>query len=358
MRSIFAAALLALLVLINSASLTLCAEEPPLTVAAILPLSGAAAEGGTACRNGITLAYEGLPAEARSSIRLIFEDNGLTAARALSAFKKVVSVDRAAVIVTWDSGSSNALAPLCEEQGITLVTSSLDPRIVRGRANAFNYWVTPEAQAQALIDESLRRGYKRLAMAWAIHDGVLSIKSAFDRRNNGRIEVAAAEEFPPEVQDFRPMLAKIRNIPGIDAIADNLLFGQVGIFAKQARELGLSQPIIGIESFEEKSEVEASQGALLGQWYVQSADAGPDFRTAYLKRFPGASLYSAGHCHDIMTLIARARTEKKLLPEFLHALKDFSGAMGTVSATGDHRFSLGAVVKKVTPAGFELAGTE
>ena len=330
----------------------LFAETAPLTVGAILPLTGGAAEGGTACRNGMLLAYEDLAPAEQLGIRLRFEDNAMTPALALSAFKKLVTADRARVFVAWDSTSANALAPLCEVGQHPFLAAVLDPNVSRGRNYVFSYWVRPEAIAKAQIDEAMRRGYKRIARVTGMHEGILAIRRSFDQQNNGRLRVVLDEDFPGDVRDFRAVLNRLRAIPRLDAIEAALLFGQVGLFAKQAREMGVMQPLFGIESMEEKSEVEASQGALIGQWYAQSADAADAFRRAYQARFPGASLYTAGHCYDIMKLIALAQRTKQPLPELLRGLKNYPGVVGTVSATGDNRFTLGAVIREVTKDGF------
>ena len=99
------------------------------------------------------------------------------------------------------------------------------------------------------------------------------------------------------------------------------------------------------------------EGALVGQWYVQADDPGDTFLTGYAERFPEATPYTAGNCHDVVSLIAKAvetkRTSGEQLQDFLFSLRDFKGAMGEYSATGDNRFSLPAAVKVVTEKGFE-----
>ena len=42
--------------------------------------------------------------------------------------------------------------------------------------------------------------------------------------------------------------------------------------------------------------------------------------------------------------------------KFLHTVKDFSGAMGTYSASGKNAFTLPAAIKVVTESGFEELG--
>jgi len=44
---------------------------------------------------------------------------------------------------------------------------------------------------------------------------------------------------------------------------------------------------------------------------------------------------------------------QRLSTQFLHTVKDFNGALGTYSASGDNRFTLPAAIKVITADGFK-----
>ena len=141
-----------------------------------------------------------------------------------------------------------------------------------------------------------------------------------------------------------------------------LMPGQVGVFARQVREQGFTQPLFGFETFEDPSEVAASNGALVGNWFVTGASPAAEFVDAVRARDPGTSLPSAAAGHDVVALLAAGLSSGKiradarsgeLIDAYLRSIKDFPGASGTFSSSGDNRFTLPAVVKVVTKTGFE-----
>jgi len=327
---------------------------------AILGLSGPGSSLGEACRNAALMARDSLPPAVREGFEIVFEDDQLISRHSVSAAKKLLENDRVDALLTFSSGSSHAAAPLAEKAGVPMVAIASDPKVVEGRSYTVNLWVSPEEEARVFLAEIRRRGLRRIARVSALHDGTLSVKRAIDRinRKKGIVEISPEREFTPETSDFRPFLARLKRAEGVEAIHINLFFGQAGLFARQAREMGISTPFISIEVFEDREEVKSSNGALIGQWYVNADDPSGAFVKEYLERFPGASLYTAANCHDAVMILGRGVEQglsREGINRRLHTLKDFSGALGVYSATGDNRFSMPAAVKVVTPSGFERA---
>ena len=130
------------------------------------------------------------------------------------------------------------------------------------------------------------------------------------------------------------------------------------MFAKQAKELGLNQPLFGIEVFESADDVQNSGGALIGQWYVNASSGQSDFLERYKQAYPTAGNYGSANCYDAVMLLSKALDEGKTTgPEIagmLAKIEDYDGALGTFSSTKDNRFTLPAAVKVVTKDGFEF----
>ncbi|MCB0358500.1 MAG: ABC transporter substrate-binding protein [Bdellovibrionales bacterium] len=331
--------------------------QDPYTIGAILALSGDGMEVGAACRNGIEMALDELPPELRSKLRVVYEDDQMQPMNTVSAFRKLQATGELDAAIGFASNTSKAIAPLAESARIPLIAIASDPEIAAGRSYAFNLWVTPAEESRVLLEEMKRRGIRRIARVVSIQNGILAMRDAFDRLNEKKdVDVVLDEEFSLEDRDFRSFLLRVRNTKGLDAIHTNLYFGQIGIFARQARELGITLPLVNIETFEDSNEVKTSRGALVGQWYVQADDPAGEFFSRYRQRFPQASSYSAGNCHDAVKLVASALekgVDRGKINDYLRSVSNFSGAMGVYSATGDNRFSLPATVKVVTKDGFE-----
>jgi branched-chain amino acid transport system substrate-binding protein len=322
---------------------------------AILALTGTIANSGAACRNGIEMALQELPAERRNNIEVLIEDDENLPRKTLSAFAKLVDEDRVDAVITYFSGTSKSVAPLADKKGVAMIAIASDPEVVAGRSHVFNLWVSPEAEVGAMLKEIQCRGYRNVAVAVATQQGALAFKKIFDEKRSGLVAVALEEEYLVDARDFRPFLSKVKAAGKLDAMFVEVMFGQAGLFAKQAREMGISLPLFSVEVFEDPAEVAAAAGALTGQWYVQADDPMGEFLKRYQQKYPGQSSYTAANCYDAVNLVAAAvakGTPVNELHRFLANLKDYAGALGAYSASGDNCFSLPAAVKIVTADGF------
>jgi ABC-type branched-subunit amino acid transport system substrate-binding protein len=337
---------------------SLKAEVKKLEVLAILPLSGDMANLGVAIKNGLLLGIEQSDSEDRINIR--FEDDGGLPKNTISALMKQKSVNNPDVIITASSATSKSIAPLVEKMKVPLIAIATDEEISKGRSYVMNFWVTPEDTIDLLIKEAKRRGYRSIAFFTSIHNGTLSLQRTFYAQAKDELEVIYSQDISLELRDFKSEILKFKQKTKnkkVDAIFTNVFFGQVGIFARQLRELGVTQDLFCAELFEDKGEVASSQGALINQWYVQADDPHDTFQKQYAERFPGDSNYGSANGADLILLLAHALEHKMTTPEdintFLHSVKDFKGNMGLFSAREDNRFNLPVTVKIVKEDGFE-----
>jgi branched-chain amino acid transport system substrate-binding protein len=332
------------------------ASALPLKVGAILPLTGRGADLGGAIRAGMQMALENLPPQTREQLQVIYEDDANLPRNSVSTFSKLVLSDKVDVLVSVSAQPSMAVAPLADQYQRPLIAIAVPPKIVAGRSYAVLFYSTVERLGGGALDEALRRGYRKIARISAIHDGRAAQKQEFDRANQSRIEIVLDEEYPLEEKDFRTFLAKLKSLPALDAICVNLYFGQIGIFARQARELGVPYPLFSTDVFsEDPQEMKSSNGALLGQWYVTQTDPEPAFMAKFERLYPGQNQSEAGNGHDVIQVLAKAVeqhiTGPRELNVFLHQLHNFSGALGRYSATGDNRFDIPVTVKVLTADG-------
>lgn len=333
-------------------------NDDVLKVGVILPLSGEAASMGNAFKNGMEMALENLDEKTRAKMELVWEDDGLQAAKTVTAFKKLADVDGIDMVINISSGTSNAIAPLAESKQMPFLAVGSDKEIVEGRDWVVKLWVSAENEVGVMVPEVEKRGMKKLAQITAVQAGFILVRDIFDEAILGKeIEVILKEDVLPDVKDFRSFIAKIKGNSEVEGIEVNLMFGQLGLFAKQVREAGIEVPIFGFEVFEDANEVKLSNGALVGEWFVNGDDPDPDFERKYWENFPGASFFTAPNGHDAIALIGAAIEEVGIDPakinEWLHNVEGFQGALGTFSASGRNDFTLPAAVKIVTEDGFE-----
>ncbi len=332
--------------------------ENEFRVGVIVPLSGGGAQLGNALKNGIELAYAGLSAKEQARLKLYFEDDQMQSMNSISALNKLIANEKINMLISVTSGTSNALAPLAERAGMPHIAVASDGKISRDKKYVVNFLVTPEEEARVVQLEVKRRGYKRVARFTTTQDGCLAVRDRMDLDNSAKdVDYVIDEDLPLETKDFRSLATKIRNTPKLDAIGMLCLQSHCGVLARQIREAGVKLPLFGFHTIEDRNEIKQSGGALVGAWYVTSADPTPEFKKEYLAKYADDSLmYVAGHGYDSVLMIQEALKEggdKDTVNKFLHTVQNFKGALGTYSASGDNRFLLPAMVKEITETGFK-----
>jgi len=337
--------------------------EQKFEVLVILPLSGDLASVGESVKNGILFGLD--QGKGKDLINLKFEDDEGLPKNTVSALLKQKSIRKPDVIITASSATSKSISQIVDQSGIPLIAIATDEEISKGRTGVFNFWLTPEDAVDAMMKEVIRRGYKKIAMFSTIHPGTNSLRRVIVQKSMGSVELVYDEEVELNLRDFKSVISKFRNkTKGIevDAILTNVFFGQVGIFARQLRELGFKQDLFSVELFEDEGEVASSGGALYDQWYINADDPAESFLASYKTRYPNSSTYGSSNGADSILLILDAiRKNKKSsaeLIEYLKTVKEFKGNSGNISYRGDQRFTFPATVKIVTKEGFKKCGDE
>lgn len=335
-------------------------EKPELRIGVIAPLSGTYSALGNYIRNGIKLGLSELDSDISSQVKLFIEDDGWNVSRSVSAYQKLKLTEKVDVVIAVGSAVGNALAPLAEKDQIPFVAvGASDANVSKGKKYAFTHWVSPEAEAIKLADEIKRRDYKRFAFIGAEHEGVIAVRDALISvfNDSGITERLVLNElFLATETDFRTFIAKARQ-KQIDAVIVCLFGGgPLASFAKQARAQGLKVDLAGMEMFEDEKEVKASDGALVGHWYVNADVATSAFEKAYRAKYNEHPGWAAANGYDVLNLFVKAfrkyGEDRSMYASYLSSLADYNGAAGTYSATGDNRFTLPAAVKVVMMDGF------
>lgn len=334
--------------------------QQPYRVGVILPLSGQVASLGTYVRKGLELAQGSLPPEERNLVRLIFEDDQFDPAKTVVAYQRLDSVEGLDAVFVIGSPPANALAPLTEhKQQILVAIGASDPSIVAGRQYAFIHWVIPPVLGQSLAEELVRRDFKAISFISGETSGAQAdVRGAVEALQalGAGSRIVYNQSFAKEETDFRTAIAAMRQKHS-DVVVVVLYPGAISAFLKQARSLKLGAEIAGMETFEDESEVRASQGALVGAWYVNAARPTDDFVAMYKKAYGEYPGWASANAFDTLKLINQAAALSHgghdEIRKFLATLKDYHGAAGLYSASGDNRFQLPAVLKRVTASGFE-----
>ena len=329
-------------------------------IAVIIPLTGQVASLGNYVKRGIDLSYEGLSKEKKDAIELVYEDDQFDPSKTVTAYRNLKGNGGVDAVFVIGSPTANAIGPILErDKTILLAIGASDPTIAVGKKFSFIHWVIPSVLGEKLAPELKRRDFKRIAFVAAEASGAIAdTDAAIDSLKKIGLQdrIAYHQTFAKGETDFRSAMVQMRD-KKVDAVVALLFPGALSSFAKQFKSMQLSAELIGMETFEDEGEVKAANGALLGAWYVNASDPTDQFVNDYKARYNEHPGWGTGNGYDSLRLITDAvtsvGTDNEKVRDFLASVKDYSGASGRFSSSGDNRFTLPAALKKITINGFE-----
>jgi len=346
----------AVLALLSSAAV---AQTPGVTNDTVLigsygPVTGPAAFIGLGGRDGAELAISEINAAGGvhgRKLKLLFEDDGFSPAKALTSVKKLVEQDKVFMILGL-SGSNptvGTLDYLREAKVPTYVAIASAPQVTR----PFNKYLfrgasTESARYGEVYAEFLTQ-YLKVKRIGILSGADENAKNEADNVEKMLekwygVKVEARAEFKVGDKDFTPQILKMKSA-NPDII---LAIGQtpeVSIIIKQIRDLGLKQPIFGGAAAVDNSIIlnagpaaEGYMGGWLTPLYLDSTQ--PDmakYNAAYNKMYPNApkgrpNLYDImGYTEVYVVAEGMRRAGKDLTREnfvnALETLKDYRVSM-------------------------------
>ena len=315
----------------------------------ILPLSGDVASLGENAHNGGALALNEMSSAIKDRLELIFEDDKFDAKNTVSAFNKLVDVDKVGIVIFFASTPCGAVAPLADQKEIPLIAVASAP-VQKNRIHVVRLELSTTEEGRVMAQYIRTKNYQRIGSIVAVQDGIQSAYSSLIADNVVVAKEVVKESINPIERDFRSSLSKILYAHP-DVMIVGLLPGSAGVFAKQARELGYKGDFVGFNFIEGDETLQAAGGAIDGIVYTQASDPAQNFidkyQTAYGKSFgPGsAHLYDA--VKIIATAVERGSVNDTDLMAYLKSVKDFSGALGIYSSIGNGEFSIPVILKTV-----------
>jgi branched-chain amino acid transport system substrate-binding protein len=259
---------------------------------AILNLTGAAAAQGAQFRRGVEMAVDVWNSERRgvngATIEGIFEDHAATPARAVTAARKLIDVDKVPVFANVYSGPVLAVAPIADQARVLQVSAGANsPRLV----NVSRYFLSNIANAALEAEVGLafaRRmlNVERLAVVFRNDDfgnGTREIVAPVWQRLGGQLVIVEGHE--PDQREFATLVAKIAAArPQAVYIASS--GGNQGILVRQLREGGVDVPLVSYQGLEVPELFSVAGRAAEDTYWTSSAAAEDQTRfRAYARRF-------------------------------------------------------------------------
>lgn len=333
-------------------------------------MTGGTATFGISADEGIRLAVDELNGKGGvlgKQLKVVTEDDQSKPEEAVAAVQKLINQDHVvALIGEIASSRSRAAAPIAQKAKIPMLSpASTNPLVTKIGNYIFRACFIDPFQGPKMADFAMRSEKgpkaKRFATFYDIkNDYSIGLREVFNARvkENGG-EIVAEESFAEGDLDFRAQLAKLK-AANPEAIWVPGYYTEVGLIAKQARELGITVPLLGGDGWDDASLGKTSAGGIDGCYFsnhYSSEDPSPDvqkFITTYKAKYNGKlpdAMAILGYDSMLMMADAMTRagsTEGKAIRDALAKTKDFPGAAGKITIDKDRNAQKPLVILKVT----------
>jgi branched-chain amino acid transport system substrate-binding protein len=313
----------------------------------VTEITGPNAESGTYSVNGAKLALDEINAAGGVNgrqLELKVSDSQSTNPGAVLALSKMASEGGyAAFIGPVRSTQIQAMAPTIMKAGIPMMIGGTDP----GLTHSNDRWVfrcrPNDAYSAKVIAEygTKTLGHKKWAIIHATDAFGTGGKNALmDALKERGVTPALVQGFTSNTQDFTPIILAIKQ-SGADIVATYIPNSpDVGIFAKQLRQLGISADWIGSPSVVTETALKLGQEALYGTFSVTDFTPGANpeataYAQKYKQRFGVEPDFYSSWTYDAMKLVAEAirkangSTKPDELRSAILATQGYHGVEGT-----------------------------
>ena len=342
-------------------------DAKDIKIGANLELTGGIATFGQSTANGIKMAIKEINASGGvlgKQLNLIIADNKSEPSESTNAITKLITQDKV-VTVLGAVASSNTLAAsqVAHDSKVPFIsTTSTNPKVTvdggKVREYAFRACFIDPFQGTVMANFASKSLQAKTAAVYIDNSSDYSkgLAQFFEEsfvKNGGKI--VAKEAFLQKDQDFKATLTKIKAtnpevifIPGY--------YEEVGKIVKQARELGITQPLLGGDGWDSPKLVEIAGAAALEKGYF-SNHYSPEHKDPRVVKFVEAYKKEYGQVPDAMaalgydaTLMAvdaikRANsTEPSKIKDAIAQTKNLQVVTGSISLDANHDPVKSAVV--------------
>ena len=357
------------LTFLASIALAACSKSPDVTANATgttigdtikvgvnLELTGTVAAYGNAENNGVKLAVQEINKAGGvdgKKIELVTKDNKSENAEASTAATNLTIQSQVnAMIGPATSGAVAAASLNAQKTGVPLLTPSgtqddLTLDTVDGvKKYVFRTTFQDSFQGQVLAQYAYSNlNAKKVVLYYDnSSDYAKGISEEFKKKYQGDIVTTAT--FASGDKDFQSALTKIKNLD-YDAIVMPGYYTETGIITKQARDMGISVPILGPDGFNDDSFADLAGKANANSVYYVSgystktalSDKANYFIKAYKAKYGSEPNMFAALSYDSVYMIAKAAEGAKTsidIANNLAELKDFDGVTGKMTIDKKH----------------------
>lgn len=237
-------------------------------------LTGVTATFGKSSQKGIQLAVDEINNAGGIEgklVTIVVEDDQSKPEEAATAVKKLVNQDKV-LLVLGEVASSRSLAgaPICQEAGVPMITpSSTNPKVTQVGDFIFRVCFIDPFQGEVMAKfarNTLKTG-KAAILKDIKNDYSVGLAQFFTETfTNLGGEIISEESYSEGDIEFRAQLTSIK-AKNPDVIFIPGYYTEVGLIARQARDLGITVPLIGGDGWDSPRLVEIGGKALENTYY-------------------------------------------------------------------------------------------
>jgi branched-chain amino acid transport system substrate-binding protein len=330
------------------------AQGATIKIGMCAPISGSAAESGAHAVNGAKLAVDAVNKNGGvlgKQIELIVEDDQTTNPGIVLAFSKLAAQpDIIGFLGSIRSTQVHAMAPDVIKAGKPMMIGGTDPRLTHmGNPWLFRCRPNDSYSARVIAQFGIETlGKKKWAVVHSTDAfGAAGAAALTDALAKAGSTPVLDQGFANQSQDFTPVVLAIKQ-SGADVLGTYIPFeNDLGIFARQLRQLGVNIPWVGSPSIADNSALKLAGPALYGTYGVadfaeNSSDGSRAFAKLYRDMFKinpdGQSSWTFDAINVLSTAIkASQSTEPAKVREAILGIRKFAGAEGEYNfdANGD-----------------------
>src|SRR6201747_1751794 len=321
------------------------AQGATIKIGMCAPVTGPAAEQGRYAQAGARLALDAINKAGGGvgkKVELVIEDDQTTNPGVVLAFSKLASQsDIVAFLGSIRSTQVHAMAPDVMKVGKPVMIGGTDPNLTHmGNQWLFRFRPNDSYSGRVIADYGVNvLGKKK----WAVLHSTDAFGTAGGKALSAALEKLGApavldQGYANQSQDFTPVVLAIKQ-SGAEILGSYFTFeNDLGIFARQLRQLGVNIPWVGSPSIVNVTALKLAGPALYGTYgvadYAEDSSPGSKaFGTAYRDAYKVAPDNQSSWPYDAVTILAAAinkagTTDAAKVREAILAIKKMPGAEG------------------------------
>jgi branched-chain amino acid transport system substrate-binding protein len=330
-------------------------------------LTGPQATFGQSTDNGVKMAIEEFNAAGGlngKKVRLItYDDKGDTKEVGTAVTRLVTSDQVTAVIGQVASSLSLAGGPICQENGVPMISpSSTNPKVTQIGDMVFRVCFIDPFQGSVCARFAKDSEKLKTEKAAILYDQSqaysVGLMDEFEKAYTALGgKIVSKQSFQDADQDFSAQLTQIRSA-NPEVVFIPVYYSKIGNIAQQARKLDLTVPFIGADGWESGDLPELAGHSLDGSFYSnhysQESDSPKvkEFLAKYKSKYGGTADSMAALGYDAANVLFEAMKKSpslggKDLAAAIAQTKDFEGVTGKITLNAERNAVKPAVIMEI-----------